>query len=88
MNEFKPCEDLRVAYDRGAAQHDQRPKQDWKLTERAVFLDRLQAEQVKTLSDIALPKESFDAVYSINCLRHVPNAGLPSPLPDRGHSRR
>jgi SAM-dependent methyltransferase len=35
---------------------------------------------VRDVLDLALPPESFDAVYSFNALLHVPNADLPAAL--------
>jgi SAM-dependent methyltransferase len=118
--------DLRASYDGGAAERDNLPKQEFKLDERAAFLDRLRAVQAKTLLEIGagtgqdavffaaeglhvvavdLSPEmvarcrakgleayerdflhlgfepgSFDAVYAMNCLLHVPNADLPEVL--------
>jgi SAM-dependent methyltransferase len=118
--------DLRASYDGGAAERDRLPKQQFKLDERAVFLDRLRAVQAKTLLEIGagagqdavyfaeegldvvavdlspemvalcrakglaayerdflhlgFEPASFDAVYAMNCLVHVPNADLPEVL--------
>ena len=44
--------DLRASYDRGAAERDKLPKQQFKLDERAAFLDRLRAVQAKSLLEI------------------------------------
>jgi SAM-dependent methyltransferase len=117
---------LRQAYDAGAAERDVRIKPDWKLDERAAFLDRLRAAQARTLLEVGagtgqdsayfaaegltvtavdlspemvartrakgvpayvrdllhlgFPAESFDAVYSVNALLHVPNADLAEAL--------
>jgi SAM-dependent methyltransferase len=118
--------DLRASYDAGAAERDNMPKQQFKLDERAAFLDRLGAVQAKTLLEIGagtgqdaaffadagldvvavdlspemvarcrakgleayerdflhlgFEPDSFDAVYTMNCLLHVPNADLPEVL--------
>ena len=118
--------DLRASYDGGAAERDRLPKQQFKLDERAAFLDRLRAVQAKTLLEIGagagqdavffaeegldvvavdlspemvafcrakgleayerdflhlgFEPASFDAVYALNCLLHVPNADLPEVL--------
>jgi SAM-dependent methyltransferase len=118
--------DLRASYDDGAAARDDVTKQQFKLDEREVFLDRLQAVQAKSLLEIGagtgqdsawfrdagldvvavdlspqmvekcrakgleayardflnlgFDPESFDAVYAMNCLLHVPNADLPAVL--------
>jgi len=37
--------------------------------------------RVMDFSALDLPAESFDAVYAMNCLLHVPNAELPAVLP-------
>jgi SAM-dependent methyltransferase len=117
---------LRTWYDSGAADRDGRAKQQFKLDERAVFLDRLHAVEAKSLLEIGagtgedavafrdegldvvavdlspvsvarcrakgleayerdflhlgFEPESFDAVYAMNCLLHVPNADLPQVL--------
>jgi SAM-dependent methyltransferase len=114
--------DLRASYDSGAAERDGMAKQQFKLDERAVFLDRLRAVEAKTLLEIGagtgedsvyfqdegldvvavdlspemvarcrakgleayardflrlgFDPDSFDAVYAMNCLLHVPNADL------------
>ncbi|MBD2863698.1 class I SAM-dependent methyltransferase [Paenibacillus oceani] len=39
----------------------------------------LQAE-VRSFDDLGFPDQSFDAVYALNCLLHVPKAGLPAAL--------
>jgi len=118
--------DLRTSYDGGAAERDNMPKQQFKLDERAAFLDRLRAVQAKTLLEIGagtgqdavffadagldvvavdlspemvarcrakgleayerdflhlgFEPASFDAVYAMNCLLHVPNRDLPAVL--------
>ena len=118
--------DLRASYDGGAAERDRLPKQQFKLDERAAFLDRLRAVEAKTLLEIGagagqdavffaaegldvvavdlspemvalcrakgieayerdflhlgFEPASFDAVYAMNCLLHVPNADLPEVL--------
>jgi SAM-dependent methyltransferase len=118
--------DLLASYDAGAAERDNMPKQQFKLDERAAFLDRLGAVQAKTLLEIGagtgqdaaffadagldvvavdlspemvarcrakgleayerdflhlgFEPDSFDAVYTMNCLLHVPNADLPEVL--------
>jgi SAM-dependent methyltransferase len=117
---------LRSAYDQGAAHRDTASRRDWKLDERAAFLDRLRAAQAGTLLEIGagpghdsawfqaeglkvtavdpssemvtltkdkgvpayardvlnldFPPGSFDAVYSLNALLHVPNKDLPAAL--------
>jgi SAM-dependent methyltransferase len=119
-------EQLRQAYDTGAAARDQRPKSAWKLAERSAFCDRLARRGALSLLEIGagtgqdsryfqeqgfdvvatdltpamvtacrakgidarvmdvlamdFPAASFDAVYSMNCLLHVPNADLPAAL--------
>jgi SAM-dependent methyltransferase len=119
-------QDLRTSYDAGAADRDGRPKQQFKLDERAAFRDRLQVVEAETLLEIGagtgedsmyfageglrvvavdlspemvercrakgleayardflnlgFEPESFDAVYAMNCLLHVPNADLPQVL--------
>jgi SAM-dependent methyltransferase len=118
--------DLRASYDDGAAERDNLPRQQFKVEERALFLDRLRAVEAKTLLEIGagtgqdavffaeegldvvavdLSPEmvafcrakgleayerdflhlgfepgSFDAVYAMNSLLHVPNADLPEVL--------
>jgi SAM-dependent methyltransferase len=118
--------DLRSAYDAGAAEREAMVKQQFKLDERAAFLDRLRAVEAETLLevgagtgqdsaffvsegldvtavdlspemvewarakglrayvrdvlDLGFEPGSFDAVYSVNCLLHVPNADLPAAL--------
>lgn len=117
-------EELRVAYDGGAERRDRAEKADWKLRERSVFLERLQAEGRRRLLEVGagtgqdslffqeaglevvavdlspemvercrakgidarvadflhLPPTSFDAVYAVNCLLHVPSPDLPEVL--------
>jgi SAM-dependent methyltransferase len=114
--------DLRASYDGGAAARDDMTKQQFKLDERGVFLDRLEAVEAKALLEIGagtgqdslyfrdggldvvavdlspqmvercrakgleayvrdflhldFDPDSFDAVYAMNCLLHVPNADL------------
>ena len=118
--------DLRASYHGGAAERDKLPKQQFKLDERAVSLDRLRVVEAKTLLEIGagagqdavffaeegldvvgggfcrrrcgalrakgleayerdflhlgFEPGSFDAVYSLNSLLHVPNADLPDVL--------
>ena len=118
--------DLRRAYDNHAAQRDARGLDDWKLSLRADFLARLQAEGKRALLEIGggpghfaawfrdqgldvvmtdlspemvrlarrkgvdarvmdflhldFPPASFDAVFALNCLLHVPSADLPRVL--------
>jgi SAM-dependent methyltransferase len=118
--------DLRASYDAAAAERDGRTKQQFKLDERAAFLDRLGVVEAKTLLEVGAgtgedgvyfraeglavvavdlsPKmvalcrakgleayerdflhlgfepDTFDAVYAMNSLLHVPNADLPSVL--------
>jgi SAM-dependent methyltransferase len=45
-------DDLRTSYDASAADRDGMAKQDWKLKERAAFLDRLQAIEARTLLEV------------------------------------
>jgi SAM-dependent methyltransferase len=117
---------LRAAYAGSAAARDEFPKSEWKLAERAAFLERLRAEDKKRLLEVGagtgqdslffqqhglsvvatdltpemvercrakgleahvmdflkldFPPASFDAVYALNCLLHVPNADLPGVL--------
>lgn len=121
---------LRESYDTGAVERDGRPKDPWKIEERAAFLERLRAGETGTVrlleigagpgtdslffhqqglqvvaSDLSpgmvakcrekgleahvsgfldlgrtFPAESFDAVYALNCLLHVPDADLPAVL--------
>jgi SAM-dependent methyltransferase len=114
--------DLRASYDAAAEDRDVKAKQQFKLDERAAFLDRLRAVQAETLLEVGagtgqdgvffrdeglrvvavdlspamvercrakgleayardflhlgFAPESFDAVYALNCLLHVPNADL------------
>ena len=118
--------DLRASYDGAAQERDGLTKQQFKLDERAAFLDRLQVAEARSLLEIGagtgqdsvffrdagldvtavdlspemvrkcqdkglsaavrdvqnlkFPDESFDAVYTLNCLLHVPNADLPEAL--------
>lgn len=118
--------DLRTAYDARAAERDAMVKQQFKLDERAAFLDRLRVAEAATLLeigsgtgqdalyfaqegldvtavdlspemvewsrakglrayvrdvlDLGFEPESFDAVHTVNCLLHVPNADLPAAL--------
>jgi SAM-dependent methyltransferase len=44
--------DLRASYDRAAAERESMPKQQFKLDERAAFLDRLGVVEAKTLLEI------------------------------------
>jgi SAM-dependent methyltransferase len=117
---------LRAAYDGGAADRDGMTKQRFKLDERAVFRERLEAAEAASLLEIGagtgqdaayfagagfrvvavdaspamvarcmdkgleayardvlrlgFPPASFDAVYTLNCLLHVPNSDLPGAL--------
>jgi SAM-dependent methyltransferase len=117
---------LRSAYDGGAVERDGADKQQFKLDERAAFMDRLRVVEAKTLLEIGagtgqdsvyfresgldvvavdlspaqvelcrakgleayardflhlgFAEESFDAVYAMNCLLHVPNGDLPEVL--------
>ena len=43
---------LRVSYDRGAAERDAEVKPEWKLPERAAFLDRLRRQRGQRLLEI------------------------------------
>jgi SAM-dependent methyltransferase len=118
--------DLRTSYDAGAAEREHLTKQQFKVDERAAFLDRLRVVEAETLLEIGagtgqdslffaeegldvtavdlsaemvewcrakglrayvrdvlnlgFEPDSFDAVYSMNCLLHVPNADLPAVL--------
>jgi SAM-dependent methyltransferase len=118
--------DLRATYNAGAAERDGMVKEQFKLDERLVFLDRLRVVEAKTLLEVGagtgqdsvffrsgglsvvavdlapemvsrcrdkgleayerdvlhlgFEPETFDAVYALNCLVHVPNADLPSAL--------
>jgi SAM-dependent methyltransferase len=117
---------LRAAYDGGAAARDGMTKQRFKLDERAVFRERLEAARAESLLEIGagtghdaayfvgaglrvvavdaspvmvahctdkgleaytrdvkrlgFPPASFDAVFTLNCLLHVPNPDLPEAL--------
>lgn len=115
---------LRTAYDRGAAARDRSTKPEWKLLERTAFADRIGPgarllelgagtgqdslyfqergnsvvaidlsqhmtahcrdkgidARVMDFRDLQFPEASFDAVYALNCLLHVPNADLPAVL--------
>ncbi|HET7016693.1 MAG TPA: class I SAM-dependent methyltransferase [Streptosporangiaceae bacterium] len=66
-------DDLRLAYD-GAA--DERDRRAWW---RGAGNKGLHA-RVRDYSQLDLAAESFDAVYAMNCLLHVPNADLPTVL--------
>jgi SAM-dependent methyltransferase len=61
-------DDLRRAYDGAADRRDRRATQPG--------LDA----RVMDFSQLDFPAESFDAVYAMNCLLHVPNAELPAVL--------
>jgi SAM-dependent methyltransferase len=126
MDAFELKGSLQVSYDRHANARDLVPKDDWKVTERALFLSRLKERQSKSLLEIGagtgqdslffmenglvttstdmssemvrlcreknltayqmdfyelqFPPESFDAVWSLNCLLHVPKQELGSVL--------
>jgi SAM-dependent methyltransferase len=117
---------LRTSYDGAAAARESKHVQQFKLDERAAFLDRLAAVEAKRLLEIGagtgvdsvyfqesglavvavdlspemvakcqakgleayardflhldFEPASFDAVYAMNCLLHVPNADLPAVL--------
>lgn len=117
---------LRTSYDGGASERDGVVKQQFKLDERAAFLDRLRVVEAKTLLEIGagtgqdsvffreaglevvavdlspamvercrakgleayardflhlgFVEKSFDAVFAMNCLLHVPNVDLPEVL--------
>ncbi|MFI7598386.1 class I SAM-dependent methyltransferase [Actinoplanes sp. NPDC049681] len=117
---------LRGIYDARAAEREAMTKYDWKLEERAAFLDRLRTTEARTLLevgagtgqdaeffaaaglrvtaidispaqiaycrkkglnaevrhvlDLGFGPGTFDAVWSMNCLLHVPNADLPRAL--------
>jgi SAM-dependent methyltransferase len=115
---------LRAAYDGGASWRDGLDKEQWKLTERRAFRERLtpgarlleigagtgqdssyfQQEgfgvvaadlsaamvercrakgieaHVMDFLQLNFPVGSFDAVFSMNCLLHVPNQDLPTVL--------
>lgn len=123
---LKVVEDLRAAYNSSASKRDEMPKSQWKVSERAGFLERLHREgktrlleigagtgndalffqeeglhvvasdlspemvqrcrakglEAHTMDflDLDFPPASFDAVYALNCLLHVPNADLPAVL--------
>lgn len=49
-DDVKPA--LRASYDKGAAQRDAMIKQQFKLDERAAFLDRLRAAEAKSLLEV------------------------------------
>ena len=118
--------DLRASYDGSVKERDAKVKQQFKLDERAVFLDRLLITEARSLLEIGagtgqdavffaeagldvtavdlspemvrkcqekgleasvrdikhlnFPPESFDAVFTVNCLLHVPNEDLPEAL--------
>jgi SAM-dependent methyltransferase len=118
--------DLRAFYDGAVKERDGMAKQQFKLDERAAFLDRLWIAEARSLLEIGagtgqdslffadagldvtavdlspemvrmcqekgltaavrdvkhleFPPESFDAVYTLNCLLHVPNDDLPEAL--------
>lgn len=118
--------DLRASYDGSVKERDAQVKQQFKLDERAVFLDRLLVAEARSLLEVGagtgqdavffadagldvtavdlspemvrkcqeknlqafvrdikhleFPPESFDAVYTMNCLLHVPNEDLPEAL--------
>jgi SAM-dependent methyltransferase len=117
---------LRTAYDGDADRRDQGVKSDWKIAERAHFLDTIRNEDATNLLEIGagtghdslfffengltvtttdlspenvkhcqkkglkayvrdfynlgFPSESFDAVWALNCLLHVPSGDLPQVL--------
>lgn len=117
---------LRDAYDRQAAEREAMEKQDWKVQEREVFLDRLRAEGKSRLLEIGpgpghdslyfreqglqvscadvseemvklcrrkgldayrmdfgaleFADGSFEAVFGMNCLLHVPKRRIPEVL--------
>jgi SAM-dependent methyltransferase len=117
---------LRASYDRVVSERDGMVKQQFKLDERAAFLDRLLVAEARSMLEIGagtgqdsvffadagltvtavdlspemvrrcqdkglsaavrdvkhlnFPPESFDAVYTLNCLLHVPNEDLPEAL--------
>ena len=117
---------LRQAYERSAEERDAGGLPDWKIAERAAFLDRLKTEGKRSLLEIGggpghfaaffrdagldvvmtdlspamvrlarakgvdarvmdflsldFPPASFDAVFALNCLLHVPSADLPRVL--------
>ncbi|MDP9310282.1 MAG: class I SAM-dependent methyltransferase [Chloroflexota bacterium] len=119
-------DNLRVAYDRNAAERDGYAKELWKVAERQHFLALLQAEHKQSLlelgagpgtdslffqqhglavtatdlspemikrcrakgltayvldfSDLQMPANSFDAVYALNSLLHLPKRDLPHVL--------
>ncbi len=67
------ADDLRAAYSGGVEVREATPKTGRKLAERAAFLDRPRADGRERCWRSApdLPRESFDAAYSLNCLLHV-----------------
>ena len=118
--------DLRASYDGAVKERDGMARQQFKLDERAAFLDRLLVAEARSLLEIGagtgqdsvffadaglavtavdlspemvrkcqdkglsaavrdvkhlnFPDESFDAVFTLNCLLHVPNDDLPEAL--------
>jgi SAM-dependent methyltransferase len=118
--------DLRAFYDGAVKERDGKVRQQFKLDERAAFLDRLLVAEARSLLEIGagtgqdsvffaeagldvtavdlspemvrkcqdkglsaavrdvkhlnFPDESFDAVFTLNCLLHVPNDDLPEAL--------
>jgi SAM-dependent methyltransferase len=119
-------DNLRAWYDGEAPHRDGMVKQQFKLDERAAFLDRLQVVEASSLLDVGagtgqdsvyfrdaglavtavdlspemvrrcrekgidavvrdvkrleFPAASFDGVWAMNCLLHVPDADLPEAL--------
>lgn len=119
-------EQLRAAYDSSAEWRDRQEKAEWKLAERAAFLQLLKAENRERLLEIGagsgqdslffseagldvlatdlspmmvercrakglnarvadvlnlgVPLASFEAVYAMNCLLHVPDSDLTGAL--------
>lgn len=126
INSIEIKTNLQKSYDGDAARRDQSGKADWKIEERANFLDLIQNEGASTLLeigagpgydslffsengmditatdlspemvklcqekgiqayvrdfyDLGFSTNSFDAVWSLNCLLHVPSADLPKVL--------
>jgi SAM-dependent methyltransferase len=119
-------DDLRAAYDRGAARRETLTPPPWRLAERRAFLDRVRDAGGRRLLELGagpghdsayfaeaglevvatdvspamvefcrakgldarvadvfaldFPPAAFDAIYTVNCLLHVPDADLPAVL--------
>lgn len=61
-------EELRRAYEGSAAKRDEMPKALWKLEERAVFLGRLRAEDMKRLLEVGSGTGQDSAYFQENGL--------------------